>query len=161
MVNLDKNFFNTADLVDTNLCLKWYNKNPEIYTAIKFKSQIVGYINFMCITKNCFNKFYKGLYKDDFIKPSDIVPFKKNALNYGYFCSIVIKKEYRNTSAVFALRKAFLNQLKNFKDNKIIFSSVICDCVSKYGIKLAKKFNGKYICNSISGGEIYVCELNT
>lgn len=160
MLSLDKTVFEEYDTVKKNKIQEWVKVNPDLYTVIKFQEQIVGYINFMPITKLCYDKFYTGQYKDYKLKTSDIMPFKKGADNFCLFLSIVVRKDLQDTDCIKTLTKAFFRRLKNFKKQGINIVGVVADCVSVEGVKyILKQLNGVYVCNSEKFGKVYYCDI--
>ena len=159
MIELDNMSFSEQDRGDLNKCLKWQQICPDIYTAIKFDKKIIGYINFVAITKACYDKTRAGNLKDYELRESDILPFKQGK-NYCLFMSALIEKNFQNKEAVILLSKAFFEKINNMKQRGIVFDDVICDCVSKDGEKFVKRnFRAKPVCNSKTGTIIYEFKL--
>ena len=159
MIQLDCEAYNELDCGILDKCLKWKEKCPEIYTAIKYDRKIIGYINFVPITKECYSKIKSGNLKDYELIDGDLLNFKEG-LNYCLFMSIVIDEKFRNTEVIIMLMNAFFKKINFMKQKNIIINNVICDCVSKDGEKLVKEnFNAKFICNSKNGTKIYEFQL--
>jgi len=155
MLLLDKSAFDLKDNINLNVAKQWLAQNNEIYTVLKLDGIVVGYMNFTSITKDCYDKFYLGKYKDYLIKKDEIIPFHKGD-NYCMLLSIVIRKDLRDTNAIVELWKGFIKRIKTFKKQGINICSVISDCVSIDGIKFfLTNFEAKYICNSKDWGKIY------
>jgi len=68
MINLDSLVFDEKDRGVLERCLMWQKICPELYTVLKDEDEIVGYINFLPITKSCFEEFKKGQTKDYLLK---------------------------------------------------------------------------------------------
>lgn len=154
-IDLDKSVFEDNDIGDFNKCKEWLNINKEIYTILLFNNKVVGYINFMPITRDCYCKIKKGELKDYQINISDILPFEKDKEYNCLMTSIVIHKEFRNGIAVQRLWNGFKDKLLAFKKRNIKISLIIMDCVTDIGEKCAINYlNAKYVCNS-NGGKIY------
>ena len=64
MIEIDKQVYDENDCGNLEKCLEWKKICPELYTAIKYENQVVGYINFVPITKECYEKFKLGKIKD-------------------------------------------------------------------------------------------------
>lgn len=155
MLLLDKDVFNLKDTSSYSKVKSWYNKNNEIYTVLKLDGVVVGYINFMPITKDCYDKFRIGKYKDYMLSTKDVANFVKGD-NYCLAMSIVIRKDIRDTKAIIKLWKGFLRKINKLKKQGIKITSIVADCVSIDGIKyFISNYNGKYICNSQDWGKIY------
>ena len=152
---LDDETYNEEDTGTFNLCKEWYRKNKDIYTILLHNKEVVGYINFMPLTDDCYGKFRQGKFKDVNIRKDDIASFSKKEPNKCLLLSINIKKEFRDSEAILVMWEGFINKLKKLKKKGILVSSVIFDCVSPDGVKYAvKHFDGKYICDS-HGGKVY------
>ena len=129
MIELDCECFCGLDKGDLNKCLEWKNNCPDIYTAIKLDGRIIGYINFVAISKKCYYKIKAGNLKDYELKSGDILPFKRG-VNYCLFMSVVIKKRYRDTDVVIELIKHFFTKIESLKQQGAVLDNVVCDCVS-------------------------------
>lgn len=159
MIQLDQKTYSELDCGNLQKCLRWKEKCPEIYTAIKYNNKIIGYINFAPIKKACYNKIKSGNLKDYELEESDLLNFKEG-LNYCLFMSIVIDKKFRNADVFIRLMNAFFEKINCKKQKNAIFDNVLCDCVSKEGEKLVEKnFNAKFICDSKNGTKIYEFKL--
>ncbi|MBE6124602.1 MAG: hypothetical protein E7184_03655 [Erysipelotrichaceae bacterium] len=151
MINLDKEVFQGIDIGSFSKCKEWLSVNNDIYTMLLCKGKIIGYINFMPIKNEFYQKMKSGQAKDCDIKRKDIEEFN-NASVKCLFTSIVISKEYQNTLAITYLWSGFIKKMKSLKVN---ISNIIMDCVTELGEKFAIKYlNAKFICNS-STGKIY------
>ena len=132
MCELDKKVYKPENQVDPKICEGWYDKNPRIYTAIVSNNKIIGYINFMPITEDCYNKFKNGNMPEQGITPEDIEVMEPNKEYYCLFSSVVIDKAYQNTQAFTILISSFYRNLKqHVTQNNITIKSVIADCVNK------------------------------
>lgn len=154
-IEIDKHVFNKAEVGNIDMCKKWLEANKDIYTFLLDGDVLVGYINFIRLTDECFEKFYKGQTKDYKLSLSDILPFTKGE-NRCLFMSIAIRKDYRDGEAIIELRKGFDTKLKNFEKQGIHIKDVVIDCVSVDGIKYSiDKLNANYVKKSKSEGKLY------
>ena len=157
MIALDKECYFGADVGDFYKCLSWYKKCPQLYTVLKTNQEIVGYVNFLPITKASYDKIKKGQEKDYELQEKDILPFSKGN-NYCLFMSVVIDKKYRLSKAIIVLLLGLKEKIKNFEADGIKIRSFVADCVTGEGEKLAKHFGGKFLCLTPSGSKIYEFE---
>lgn len=137
MIKLDEQYYQLQSYkVMLDLCKHWICKNNKIYTVLMYENLVVGYINFMPITKETYEKFKSGKIIDSDIRANDIL----NESEYGLFCSIVIKKEYRKLQPLKMMYDAFWKKIKEQKIKKFV-----CTAVSAEGARLARKhqFVGK------------------
>lgn len=159
MIQLDGEAFCELDRGELNKCLEWKKICPDVYTAIKLDAKVIGYINFIAVTKKCYYRMKVGKLKDYELKSEDILPFKKGE-NYCLFMSVVIEKKFRDTEVVIRLSNAFFEKIYEMKKSGIMVDNILCDCVSKDGEKFIKEnFSVKYICNSKNGTKIYEFKL--
>jgi hypothetical protein len=132
MCDLDKTLYTPQNQVDLKICESWYDKNPRIYTAILLNDNLIGYINFMPITDECYEKFKSGKMPEQGITPSDMEVMEPNKSYYCLFSSVVIDKKYQNTPAFTFLISSFYRNMKKYlNDNNIKIKSIIADCVNK------------------------------
>lgn len=152
MIELDKLVFKGDDIGAFDKCKEWVKRNPDIYTVLMQDDKVIGYINFMPITDESYNKIKEGKLKDYELNNDDIISFSNCKPLKCLFTSIVIKPEHQDTQAIIELWNGFINKLKTMKIN---ISSIVIDCVSEMGEKFIKQhLNVKFITNS-HNGKIY------
>lgn len=156
MIDLDGDSYkDDKDCGVLSKCMKWLQICPDIYTIVKIKGQVVGYINFVPITLDCYNKFKTGSFKDYMLETFDILPFKKGD-NFCLFMSIVTKEKFRNSNIIIKLIDAFKKRIFTLKEHGCVIKSVVADCVSPIAERFVlNKFNARYISNTESGSKIY------
>ena len=154
MIELDKTNYLGNDVGNYNDCVEWLKICPLMYTIIKSNNKIIGYINFLPITKQCYQQIKNGQKKDYELSSNDVLNFNKGD-NYCLFMSIVINKEYRNSNAFNYLFNDFVKMLANLNENGIKIKNVIADCVTAGGERLARSFKGKFICKTPTKSSIY------
>lgn len=152
MIELDKLVFNGEDIGDENKCREWLKRNKDIYTVLLLDGHVIAYINFMPITDTAYETIKQGKLKDYELDKNDIIEFSSNKSLKCLFTSIVAHPDYQTEAPLVLLWRGFLNKLKNLN---VTISSVIADCVSEKGEKLAiHGLNAKFITNS-HNGKIY------
>jgi len=159
LINLDADNFLGNDVGNFDTCINWLKVCPEMYTIIKHEKKTIGYINFLPITKQCFEQVKLGRKKDYEILPADILNFKVGD-NYCLFMSLVIDKKYRFSKVLIYLFKTFKKKINNLNKKGIIIKSVVADCVTPEGEKLAYHFNGKYVGKTLSNSKIFEFKFN-
>ena len=107
MCELDKKIYKELNQVDFKVCESWYNKNPRIYTAITDNKKVIGYINFMPITEDAYNRIKSGALAESDVVADDIVNMEPNNAYYCLFSSVVVDKAYQNSEAFTLLITAF------------------------------------------------------
>ena len=132
MCELDKMVFDKPNQVDFEICKTWYDKNPLIYTAIYDNHQLIGYINFMPISDQLYNKFITGTFMEQNISPDDILVMESGKEYYTLFSSVVVREDYQNTDAFLLLISNFYRNMKaKLMRENIKIKSTIADCVNK------------------------------
>lgn len=151
-IKLDKDVFSKRDVGNFETCKAMLEKNKDIYTFLLYNKKCVGYVNFCRISDYAFKKFLQGEMKDFELTTQDILPFVKNEKNKCLFTSIVVAKEFRDTSAIIKLREGFYKHLNILKQRGIIIDEVVIDCVSIDGVKFViENMGAKYVCDSFNG----------
>ena len=113
----------------------------------------------MPITDECYNSFIKGEKRDYQITNKDILPFSKDKGNKCLLTSVLIREDFRNGIAIQYLLNGFFERLKKYKDENILISKIVLDCVSEDGEKFAKRyFDAKFI-RQTKTGKIYESDL--
>lgn len=160
LVELDKSVYKKSDMCEIDICKNWLSVNKDIYTVLLYNNKAIGYINFMPITKDCYDNFAKGAKKDYQIKCDEILPFSKIGVNNCLLASIVIHKDFQNGVAIKYLFNGFKEKLLNFAKDNIKISKIIFDCVSVDGEKFVKKYFDAKLIRVASTGKIYERKLN-
>lgn len=135
-------------------CLEWKRKCPDLYIVIKSDDKVVGYINFVPITRSAFERFKSGELKDYDLLKSDILPYKKGK-NYCLLMSIVMDKDFRISRALMFLFDGLKNKIADLKNRGITIGGVVADCVTFEGERMAQHFNGECLVQTPSGSKIY------
>lgn len=152
MIELDKLVFKGDDIGDEDKCKEWVGINPDIYTVLMADNKVIGYINFMPITDESYNKIKEGKLKDYELNTDDIISFSNCKPLKCLFTSIVVHPDHQKGLALKTLWKGFLNKLKSLN---LTISSVIMDCVSYLGEKCAKSYLGAEFITNSHNGKIY------
>ncbi len=158
MIELDKYAYTGDDVGEYALCKEWLEVNPEIYTILLHNGKVIGYINFMPVTNDCYFLFRQGKINDREITKSDILPFSSNRDNKCIFTSIVLKEEYRNSLSLNRLWQGFIAKINQLSDKGVRICNVIMDCVTDMGEKCAKEYLGAMYITDSRNGKIYEME---
>lgn len=135
-----------------SLCKEWYNKNPLMYTVMKHEGEVIGYVNFLPLTKDSYEKYKAGEMHDYEIREDDIETYEFDKHYNALLTSIVIKEDYRNGEAIKLLWDGFLDKLSHLKKLGIEIDNVLADCVSKDGEKfVGDRLGFDYITESKDG----------
>lgn len=164
MIMLDKSAYAGKDIGTFKLCKKWLKVNKQIYTVLKYKGSVVGYINFVALKDSVFEKFERGEIKDYQLTENDITVFSKGKPLNCLLMSIVIKKEFRDGVAISKLTSAFTEFLSKLKSQGVYIKRIIQDCVSIDGIKFVLNYFGaRFVRDSTrddESGKIYEVDFD-
>lgn len=152
MIELDKLVFKGDDIGAFDKCKEWVKRNPDIYTVLMQDDKVIGYINFMPITDESYNKIKEGKLKDYELNNDDIISFSNCKPLKCLFTSIVIHPEHQKGLELARLWKGFINKLKSLN---LTIVSVIMDCVTEMGEKCAKNYLGARFITNSNNGKIY------
>ena len=156
MLEIDRIVFKNENNVPEDIVMSWYNKNPNIYTAIFDKQKLIGYINFMPITKECYDSYLTGKYGENNINSDDVLIYKPNEKYYTLFSSVAIDPKYHNSSVFTHLITNFYKNMKDYLTaNNITIISTIAECVNSKMEKFVANSGFKKIKNKIYEGQIF------
>lgn len=127
ILKLDKNQYGEEYTWDTNYQKEVFNKNKDSIILIKYKNDIVGYINYLVINEDTYNHIKNSKKMTYDYDINSISNFKKN--NYLVIDSINLEKKYQNFEAIKLIKKRIVRLIRNkyihgFKINGIISTSV-------------------------------------
>ena len=153
-IAIDKQFFISEEVGDQNVCCDWLSVNKDIYTFLLYDDCVVGYINFMAVTDNCYDKILKGMLPDYEMPLEDILPFRLGE-NKCLFTSIALDKKFQNGIAVKKLWQGFCDKVKKINSQGKHISHIVMDCVTPIGEKCAKHFLKAHFVTTSKHGKIY------
>ena len=78
MIALDNLVFKDKDIGNFDRCKEWLSANPDIYTVLLCNGKVIGYINFMPITDECYERFRQGKEKDYQLKKTEMTKFNSS-----------------------------------------------------------------------------------
>ncbi|HHU60204.1 TPA: hypothetical protein GXZ34_04735 [bacterium] len=139
MLKLDESNYSEDDKGTYSMCMDWYSVNNDIYIILLYDNKVVGYINFIALTKEAYQKFKTAQIRDTDLTSKDILPFVADKENYCLFMSIVIHPNFRNGDAVKILTKAWQYKLQQLEKKGVKIKSILADCVSEDGERYIKR----------------------
>lgn len=146
-IEIDKENYTSNYLFSLERCKRILAINPKTYIMVldlNKNNKAIGYINMMCISKKCYQQIKSGEIPDSEIPLTDVVPVNENGVNYVYFGSIAVKKEYRHQGIASSMLKIFAAKF-DFLFSKNLPVYIIFDDVSEHGIKLCTKLGLKFV----------------
>lgn len=156
IIELDKQTFAEENVTSFETCKEWIDVNPFICTCAYERDKLCGYIAFMPITKECYEKHLKGEIIDSQIRGKDVLPFVEGVEHYCLLVSLVVREEYRNGDVLVSLLNTFYKRLKNYDKSGVKIKTIIADCVNPRVEEFAKNSGFKQIiknehCNIYEG----------
>lgn len=139
MLELDKKCYATQDQGVYEICKEWLSANSDIYTCVYDGSTLCGYLAFMPITRECYEKHLKGQIKDYQITGRDVLPFTEGQEHYCLLVSLVVDEEYRDGNALVSLLHSFYRRLKDYEKRNIKIKTIIADCVNPRAEEFCQK----------------------
>ncbi len=156
MLELDKKNYEMQDQGVYEICKQWLNANPFIYTCAYDRDKLCGYIAFMPITKECYERHIKGEIKDYQITGADVLPFVEGQEHYCLLVSLVVDEEYRDGDVLVCMLNSFYRRIKDYERRSIKIKTIIADCVNPRVEEFAKNSGFKQViknsnCNIYEG----------
>ena len=111
IITLDDNFYDQAYLWDNDYQRKVYDRNHDSFIAVSLDNKLVGYINYLSITKELYNQMKESNEIVDDFKLEDIIPFGDEI--YLTVNSIVILKEHQDGEVIKLINNEFLKKINN------------------------------------------------
>ena len=151
IITLDDDFYDQAYLWDNEYQRKVYDRNHDSFIAVSLDNKLVGYINYLSITKELYDQMKESNEIVDDFKLEDIIPFSDEI--YLTVNSIVILKEHQDGEVIKIINNEFLKKINNLsiKDiNTIAISPDGNKWAQNMGFTLYKKLD--------DGNTLYVKE---
>ena len=142
-------------------CLQYFHANPDIYLFMRDKEtgKIVANIDIAPISDECYEKLRSGHFTDVDITPDMILSYDMPFLYNIYFSSIVIDKQYRNTTLFLKMFNAVVERFLSLGDREIYAKRMIADAVTDEGEKFCKLFGMKKVKESDRHSKLYEVSL--
>ena len=106
------------------------------YILVKDENRVVGYVNFLNLKEEVYNKMVESydLY-DDFAK-DDLIEFTKNRKAYLNLNAIVLNDDYFNHDTVHKIEGAIKRYVRSMRKNRYYIQELCCFAVSPIEIKV-------------------------
>jgi hypothetical protein len=111
IITLDDDFYDQAYLWDNDYQRKVYDRNHDSFIAVSLDNKLVGYLNYLSITKELYNQMKESNEIVDDFKLEDIIPFGDEI--YLTVNSIVILKEHQDGEVIKIINNEFLKKINN------------------------------------------------
>ncbi len=166
--NLDKKTFGEENTWDKKYQLDVYKKNNDSLFAIKYKHEFAGYINYLNIIEEEYERLKRVRKMPDTIDLDNIIEFKSNKKSYILIESINVKKEYEKDETIKLICKKIDSFIKIKQRQRIYIHGIIAFAVSKFeedvylslGFKKIKSFEDDTSIYELSEEDIRLYFLN-
>lgn len=140
---LDNKFYKEEYLWDEDYQISLFNKNKNSMIMVKYENKLIGYLNYLVITEDKYNKIKNSDYTIDDFELDEITKFYKTKKNYLTLNSVVIDKKFQDGYTVKLLTKRLKKIINKMNNNNYKISGIIAIAVSKDGRKFLEnlKFN--------------------
>ena len=106
------------------------------YILVKDENKIIGYINFLNLKEEVYNKMIEStVFYDSFTK-EDILDFTKNRKAYLNLNAIVLSDEYNNSNTVSKIENAIKRYVRNMKKERDFVQEICCFAVNYLEVKV-------------------------
>lgn len=135
IIDLDKTFFRKKYLWSSEYQKQIFNRNKDSFVALAYNDELIGYINYLVISKDKFeNTKNEESIVDDY-ELEDILCFRKNEDNYITINSIVIDKKYHDGFVIKKITNAFIKHLRTLNRKGYKIKGINSTAVSNDGRK--------------------------
>ena len=151
IITLDDNFYDQAYIWSNEYQRKVYERNHDSFIAISLDNKLVGYINYLSITKELFDKMINSNTIMDEFELEDIIPFGDEI--YLTVNSIVILKEHQDGEVIKIINDEF-----NKKINSLPIKGINTIAISEDGNKWCQFMSFKHLKKFEDGTDLYIKE---
>lgn len=143
IITLDDNFYKSEYLWSNEYQYQVYERNHNSFIAVELNNKLVGYLNFLSITKSKYEEIINSDTTIDEFELNDIIPFSNDT--YITINSIVILKEHQDGEVIKLINNEFIKKVINNPSVKGINGIAISPDGNKWftnlGFKHIKKYN--------------------
>ena len=136
---LNTKMFGEKHLWNVEHQLELFNKNNKSMIVVTYNDKVVGYLNYLNITKEKFDEMLNSSLTTYNFSIDDIVSFRKRSKHYITINSIVIDKKFQNGYAIRLITRRFKRELTKLYNANYKIDSVGAIAFSEDGKKLFEK----------------------
>lgn len=144
IADLDRNIYSKDLLWSADYQKQLYNKNKDTYSIIKYRNKIVGYINYLVLTKNEYDEIINNNTITVNYNNNDILKYNKSEDNYVIIDSIVIDEKYDNSKVIKLFNKAINKYINEKKKQGFKIADVISIAVNDFEKRILNNSILKY-----------------
>ena len=160
MYKLDINNFGEHNTWDKKFQLDVYKKNKDSLFAIKYKHEFAGYINYLTVNIDYYEKLKKIRKIPNIIDIDEIVKFKAGKKNYILIESISIKKEYEKDLTIELIGKKIYDFINRKQRQRVYIHGVLGFALSEFEKKTFEYLNFTPIKELSDDGYLYELDIN-
>lgn len=134
IMDIDKSLYEEKYLWTIDEQAALYEKNTDSFIVVGLDNKPIGYLNYLCITKEKYNEMMDSNITVDKFEPNNILKYSKED-NYITINSVVVRKEHQNKEVVKLITNTFLERLKELEKNNINITAINAEAVSPDGQK--------------------------
>lgn len=134
IIELDDDFYDKRYLWSNEYQHQVYERNHDSFIAVELNNKLIGYLNYLSITKEKYDEIINSDTTVDDFELTDIIPFSDET--YITINSIVILKEYQDGEVIKMINNEFINKVMNDKRVKGINGIAISDDGNKWFINM-------------------------
>ena len=146
---VDENYGSIEQWVEINEDFQEYSK------MLTVNGEIVGFLYFICVNDELFEKCKDGTILEKDITPEKCAEIHVEGNFKAYFSYLTIKKKYRDIDNYRMLENSFFEQLEQFAENGIFITEWSANAFTTPGRRLCEAFGMKYLCDNKEGGKMY------
>ena len=146
-LNVSKNTIHTISKLDNQILDKEYrwdeDKIKELtkdykysYILVKDEDKIIGYINFLNLKEDIYNKMIQSDTLYDNFNKEDILNYTKNRKAYINLNTIVLIDEYNNSNTIKKIENSINRMIKNMKKNRYYIQEMCCFAVNHLEVEI-------------------------
>ena len=142
--DLDKEFFSKKYLWNRDYQKFIFNINNNSLITVLYNDELIGYINYLCVSEDLYDKCFKSKVAIDNYKLDDIKKYRKTYPNYVIINSIVISKRYQDGYTIKLLTNKFIREIRSLIRNGYKIKGINATAISKDGRKFCEQLGLKH-----------------
>ena len=142
---LDLKNYGSDNLWDKDYQYRLFLKNKESFFLIIYKHDIVGYVNYLNITEETYNKLKNIRKYQNYISEDDVISFKANRKTYLLIESINVSHNYEQEETIKLINKKIRSFIKAKYRQRIYIHGIIGIALTDFEKKVFDSCNFKKI----------------
>ena len=120
--------------------IKELTQNHEYsYILIKDKNKIIGYVNFLNLKEDIYNKMINSDTIYDTFNKEDIIDFTKNRKLYINLNAIILNDEYINSDTLYKIEESIKRYIKKLTKERYYINKICCFSVNHLEVKVLEE----------------------